>query len=85
MNSAYRVYFNRDADWPMIWCVDEGDISTQIRCHYVDLTGAYSIHGGTILVPGKIKKVPNEPLAWLDVVGVLSVSGGIARFRGVSK
>lgn len=76
---SYRVYFNRQMDWPMIWCVDEGDISTQIRCPYVEFLGVVA-NGDTRLQPKKVKIPPNEPVAWFDVVGTLKIDKGVASF-----
>lgn len=78
---SYRVYFNRQMDWPMIWCVDEGTVQSQIRCHWVDMSGAKSAVGNTRIGPGKTKVIPNEPYAWIDVVGVPYLDKGVVRFR----
>jgi hypothetical protein len=79
---TWRVYFNRREDWPMVWCVDEGDISSEIRCHWVDFSGAKSAVGNTLMTGSQKCKVPeNEPVAWIDVVGVPYLDKGVVRFR----
>ena len=76
---TFRVYFNRDKDWPMVWCVDEGSIDTQIRCCCVYTTEAIAHTWHTVLGPNKTdgKVAPNEPIAWVEVVGVLRVDSGV--------
>lgn len=77
---SYRVYFNRQMDWPMIWCVDEGSIHSQIRCPHVILSGVHAT-GNTVLAPKKVKLVPNEPIAWIDVYAKLRLDGGTVIFE----
>lgn len=74
----YRVYFNKEREWPQSWSVDEGSQDTEINVVGFDIDGC----------PVKSKTHPrvanesfdNSPFAWLEVVGTLDVSGGIAYF-----
>lgn len=76
----WRVYFNRQGEWPMIWCIDEGDISTQIRIQRVYFEGV-AAEGATILQPKPVKLAPNEPVAWFNVRGRLKIREGTAIFK----
>ncbi len=39
----YRAYFNRHADWPFVWSVDEGSLDTEIKVKEIVNNGAESI------------------------------------------
>jgi len=58
----WRVYFNRELDWPQVWSVDEGDQSTEINVIAVHLMGCtvQSVFDPTA-------PAPNAPKAWFDV------------------
>jgi len=28
---SFRVYYNRHSDWPYIWSLDAGDLSTEVK------------------------------------------------------
>lgn len=77
----WRVYFNRQQDWPMIWCIDQGDISTQIRVHWVKIQGV-KLEGGTTISQKPTKRIPNEPVAWFEVKGKLRITNGVATITG---
>jgi hypothetical protein len=77
----WRVYFNRQQDWPMIWCLDQGDISTQIRVHWVKMKGV-KLEGATVIEEKPKKRIPNEPVAWFEVHGMLRIKNGVATITG---
>lgn len=70
----FRVYYNRHQAAPLVWCV---------------ATDAWelAVAGVVIEAPArtafKLKAIPDhddgKPSAWLDVGGVLTVTGSIAR------
>lgn len=69
---TYRVYFNRWADAPMVWSVDQGDISTEINVS--------AIHMDAPCTTGSNPACDNvrEPRAWFELTGHLTVSNGVA-------
>lgn len=79
---TYRIYYNRRDDYPISWCIDEGDISTQIRLSKIQLNG---ITGYFLSVGEKPKLPPNEPYGWLVVENAdMILKSGIAVFYPTS-
>jgi hypothetical protein len=61
----YRVYFNRSADFPLIWSFDEGDTSTEVLVtdFVIDkcvVTSAYDPNGDNINTPKGYLRVDAE-------------------------
>ncbi len=78
----YRVYFNRELEWPQCWSVDEGDQSTEINVTGFIIEGAVAI-ARTLSKEERaeaIKDRLNRPFAWLEVQGEMSLVGGKAIF-----
>ena|ERR1700744_1086403 len=72
----WRIYFNRKDDFPIIWCVDEGDISSQIRLGRISLERVDAFACTDLIAPNKhrqrlpfeaMPRHPNEPAAWIEV------------------
>lgn len=84
MLKRYRVYFNRELDFPQAWSVDEGDQSTEINVNGFHILGA-DCFSKVLSVEERAGVNPtHSPLAWLQVDGELRMEGGIAIFtRGV--
>lgn len=68
----YRVYFNRHADAPLVWSVDEGTQETEINVRRVVLRGIY---GRTVYGVGDNT---DSPSVWLEIQGKLEVIDSIA-------
>lgn len=73
---TYRFYFNRHAEAPQVWSVDEGDQTTEVNVKqvvcYVKATSHYN---GT-------KVNPDSPSAWFEVENArLSIIGGVAHIH----
>lgn len=69
---TYRIYYNRALDYPQVWSIDEGTPETEITCigFYVDGPIARSHF-----------ELGQQPCAWLEVAGNLTVVAGVAVFR----
>lgn len=80
MFKTYRVYYNRVLDWPQCWSVDEGDWRSEINvCGFaIDQCAVVSRE----LPPDQRARVDRdrEPVAWLEVAGVLAIERGHALF-----
>jgi hypothetical protein len=69
----WRVYYNWRRGYPYIWCIDEGDISTQRQMRTVKFDHAIA-RGQTSLKGPQTKPLAvNEPAAWFEVRGDLEV------------
>lgn len=69
----WRVYYNWKRGYPYIWCIDEGDISTQRQMRTVKFDHATG-RGMTLLKGPQVPRPPiNEPVAWFEVRGELEV------------
>lgn len=75
---TYRVYFNREREWPQSWSVDEGSQATEINVVGFHIEGCIvSSHTR----PRQIEEsFDNSPFAWLEVEGYLQLKKGIATF-----
>jgi hypothetical protein len=89
----WRVYFNCAQDFPVIWCVDNGTIETQIRLNWfllknIDPWCATALNGPDstkqwINSFGQEAERPdNEPYAWIEFDGMAVFSGGGVTFYG---
>ena len=79
----YRVYFNRELEWPQCWSVDEGDQSTEINVTGFEVNGC-RIESRTLTKEeraGAIRDRLNRPYAWFAVDGWLTVKNGRAIFH----
>lgn len=77
---TYRVYFNRELDFPQAWSVDEGDQTSEVNVIGFQILGADCF--AKVLPPAeRVGLDPKKsPLAWLQVYGVLRLDGGLAVF-----
>lgn len=78
---TYRVYFNRERDWPQCWSVDEGDQASEINVCGFRLEGVTA--AGLALSKAERAKLNGQesPFAWIEVTGELEIKAGIAVFR----
>lgn len=80
---TYRLYFNREKDWPQCWSIDEGTQATEINVCGVRLSG---VRAEARLRPqGDVAKEDQEkvPAAWLEVEAEgLVLTEGVAHFIG---
>jgi hypothetical protein len=74
----HRVYFNRKADYPLVWSVDEGTQETEQTVREVNFRGTYGV---TAMGKGDNE---NSPTVWIAVYGAtLYVQDDIAYLMGV--
>ena len=80
MRKRYRIYFNRERDWPQCWSVDEGDQSSEINVCGFEIQDCEV--RSALLTPELRAGVDGRraPYAWLEVTGVLELAGGHAVF-----
>jgi hypothetical protein len=71
---TYRIYFNRWADAPLIWSVDEGTQATERNVRGVRFD---NVSGRTCSGPGDNVK---SPTVWIEVEAVLTIAEDIAMF-----
>lgn len=69
----YRMYFNRHADFPLVWSVDDGDQATEQNVSKIVLRGVFArtVYGG------KGDNI-NSPNVWIEVEGHLEVTDNVA-------
>jgi len=84
---AWRIYFNCKQDYPIIWCIDQGDILSQIRLRYVRLIGCDGNTATDLISPTATRKRrsprrANEPHAWISVLATPVFDGGGVTFYG---
>lgn len=74
----YRIFFNRRAEAPQVWSVDEGDQTSEIN------VSDFKIHHIVLVEPGadfSVKVNPDTPTVWINVrSAVLHMKQGIAHF-----
>jgi hypothetical protein len=76
---AFRVYFNRAAEYPRVWCVAQGEWELCVTDIVLD---------NVTVVSNSEKRPPDpdrlgKPSAWFTVAGNLEVlEGGVAVIRG---
>lgn len=77
----YRAYYNRSADWPQCWSVDEGDQSTEINVTGISTSGCPVT---TRELPAPARGTEGAaavfPTAWIEIQGRLSIERGRAVF-----
>ena len=74
----YRVYYNRRADYPFIWSVDNGDQSTEQNVIDVQLHRSNANTGGDMTVPRHSTDVPS---VWFEVWHAkLVITDNVAHF-----
>lgn len=75
-----RLYFNAKADAPLLWSVDEGDISTEQKLIIVVLEG---VSGYT---HENLDAADPEPRAWIEFEDCeFAVVGGVGTVRKLTK
>lgn len=73
----YRVYYNRTAEFPQCWSVDEGDQTTELNVSSFEL---HSVSAESHL-DLSIKPNKDTPSAWITILyAKLEVRGGVAMF-----
>ena len=78
---TYRIYFNSVADWPLIWSVDGGDVSTE--CHVVGLRtkGHVTVSSGCVN-PSSVDR-EREPVGWMNITAArMHIEHSVATFYG---
>jgi hypothetical protein len=76
----YRVYFNRELEWPQCWSIDEGTQASEINVVAFRLDGCVAIsHNLPKNQRGSTDRY-NTPFAWLEVWAHLTLVGGVAVF-----
>ena len=77
----YRLYFNRCEDFPQIWSIDEGDISTEVNVSGFGLGPGVGARDGCAPDFAAIDVV-REPKAWVVIeADRVLVERGVALFR----
>lgn len=76
---TYRVYFNREREWPQCWSIDEGDQTTEIN------VVGFALHGveAVSFTHDRQARIDRDatPFAWLEVRHAqFSVGNGVAVF-----
>lgn len=82
MNKRWRIYFNRKEDYPCIWSVDEGSAASEIRVQGLVITDGLLAYSNNTpgLRPPAGADLKNEPSAWIEVNGVLTIENGVVSF-----
>lgn len=78
--AKFRIYFNKKEDYPCIWSVDEGTSESEIRVQGVVISDGlfvFTQHTDGLKPPAGLDP-KNEPSAWVEVHGVLTVENGVA-------
>jgi hypothetical protein len=73
----YRIYYNRTAEFPQVWSIDEGEQTSEIN------VSGFRFHGvtGESHYDADILPNRNTPTAWIEInYATLKVEGGIAHF-----
>jgi hypothetical protein len=78
VTKRYRYYFNRWAELPQVWSVDQGDQTSEINVIAVRTEGCVTVTGCD---PSETIN-RDRPKVWVEAVGVLSIENGIAVIRG---
>lgn len=82
---TYRIYYNRSDDYPVLWCVDEGRISSQIRVQSIRFCGVEAYTQNHKDSPNGNKN-QNEPHGWMQVDDAkLVICSGEAQFHPSSQ
>lgn len=74
---SYRVYFNRKAEFPQVWSVDEGAQGSEVNII------SYELHRVNAISRYDSSTTPNPdtPSAWLEInYAVMELKGGVAHF-----
>jgi hypothetical protein len=74
MIKRYRIYFNRMADWPQVWSVDEGTQVSEVNVIAVHLFVSAETKLGSKAHLGS----DDYPAVWIECRGVLRLNGGVA-------
>jgi hypothetical protein len=78
----YRVYYNRMAEFPLLWSIDEGTVDTERKFVAVHM---YSVEAETRVDVRVLHSDLTHPRVWLEVQGSLAVSSSVAIIRGTLK
>lgn len=79
---TYRVYFNREREYPQCWSVDQGDQAREINVCAVRLDGCTAVSRVLSVEERELKRLhaDRHPFAWLEVDGYMTVDDGVAVF-----
>jgi len=76
---TYRIYFNREREWPQCWSVDEGTQASEINVVGFQLAGVEAL--SKTLPRDARASFDNSPFAWLEVRNAeLRLDDGVAHF-----
>lgn len=76
----YRVYFNREREWPQCWSIDEGGQETEINVCGVSFGPGVRAVTRTRRAPD-VNPGDSSPFAWIEVgANYMDIRGGIAYF-----
>jgi len=75
---TYRIYYNRKADWPQCWSIDEGTQASEINVCGFRLVDVIAESHTLPIAEHGIVNPDNSPFAWITVTGVLRIEEGIA-------
>jgi hypothetical protein len=77
---TYRIYFNRKAEHPRYWSIDEGTQETEVNIQGFRIDNC--VVGSHVIAKAErgILDPNTVPFAWLTVNGRLRLEGGIAYF-----
>lgn len=82
---TYRIYFNRKAEWPQVWSVDEGAQTSEINVIGFVLHGIHAVSHTRPKEEIETTNHLNNPFAWIEVTGLLRIVGGKAYFYDGSR
>ena len=80
----YRLYFNREQDWPQLWSIDEGDQTTEFNV--IDFRAVGCRISGHALPPAARASLDPKahPAAWIEIEAAgVRMERGIAMFDPV--
>lgn len=75
LDVPYRIYFNAHSDAPLVWSVDDGEGTVEHHVRGFSLLGCWS----KSVYTGKPAN-EDEPVAWIEVDGVLRIEHDFAFF-----
>ena len=81
---TYRVYFNRELEWPQCWSVDEGDQTSEVNVVGFVIEGCKVASRNLDAARERSSAVHrlDKPFAWIEIeASSFTVSKGIATFH----
>ena len=82
---TYRAYYNREADFPQVWSIDEGDISSEINVLGFQL--GHGVRAWSERVPDFTAiNAEREPKVWLSIeAAAMTLRQGVAVFHNTNQ